>query len=83
MLRTGADAQNLQLSVGSALLGISVFNSAAGFTSKLSSTLNGTNKVYRLVAYGHYIPCVSTGPTSCASGTNNFVASRIDVAIHE
>ncbi|HEV8019018.1 MAG TPA: hypothetical protein VGP32_10710 [Steroidobacteraceae bacterium] len=82
----GADQSNLQLAVGSATVGISVFNSAAGFTTKLSSLFtptNTTNKLYRLVAYGHYNPCVATGPSSCASGTNTFVASRIDAALHE
>jgi hypothetical protein len=71
---TGADPSNLQLAVGSTTLttGISVFNSAAAFATGLSSAFNGTNKIYRLVAYGQY-----------NSGTNTFVASRIHVALHE
>jgi hypothetical protein len=71
---TGADPSNLQLAVGSIPLttGISVFNSAAAFATGLASTFNGTNKIYRLVAYGQY-----------NSGTNTFVASRIHVALHE
>jgi len=71
----GTDQSNLQLAVGSATLGISVFNSAAGFTSKLSSLFpanNTTNRLYRLVAYGQY-----------NSATNTFVASRIDAALHD
>jgi hypothetical protein len=82
----GADQSNLQLAVGSATVNISVFNSAAGFTTKLASLFtptNTTSRLYRLVAYGHYNPCVATGPSSCASGTNTFVASRIDAALHE
>jgi hypothetical protein len=82
----GADQSNLQLAVGSAPLGISVYNSNASFTAKMASLFNEfntTNKLYRLVAYGHYTQCVPTGPTTCASGTNIFVASRIDAALHQ
>jgi hypothetical protein len=68
----GADQSNLRLAIGSATLstGVSVFNSISGFASALSSTFNGTNKIYRLVAVGQY-----------NSGTNTFVASRISVAL--
>jgi hypothetical protein len=71
---TGADQNNLQLSIGSTTLssGISVFGSASAFASALSSTLNGTNKIYRLVAVGQF-----------NSVANTFVASRISVALHE
>jgi hypothetical protein len=70
----GADQTNLQLAVGSTALstGISVFNSAAGFANAVSSAFNGTNKVFRLVAYGQYDPA-----------SNTFVAARINVALHE
>ena len=70
----GADQSNLWLAVGSSALttGISVFNSAAGFSTGLKSALNGTNRVFRLVAYGQY-----------NSSTNTFVASRIYVALQE
>jgi hypothetical protein len=70
----GADQSNLDLAVGGATLtsGVSVFNSAAGFVTGLNSTLNGTNKVFRLVAYGQY-----------NASTNTFVAARIHVAIEE
>ena len=68
----GADQSKLQLAIGSATLstGVSVFNSISGFASALTSTFNGTNKIYRLVAVGQY-----------NSGTNTFVASRISVAL--
>jgi hypothetical protein len=73
---TGADQSNLQLAVGSTTLtkGISVFNSAASFASGVSSVFNGTNKIFRLVAYGQ-----CNNPTTC----DTFVASRIHVALHE
>jgi Domain of unknown function (DUF4382) len=68
----GADQSNLQLAIGLASLttGVSVFNSISGFASALTSTFNGTHKIYRLVAVGQY-----------NSGTNTFVASRISVAL--
>jgi Domain of unknown function (DUF4382) len=71
---TGADQSNLQLSVGNSTLssGVSVFSSATAFASALSSTFNGTNKIYRLVAVGQF-----------NSAANTFVASRISVALHE
>ena len=73
---TGADQSNLQLAVGSTTLttGISVFNSAAAFASGVSSAFNGTNKIFRLVAYGQ-----CNNMTTC----DTFVASRIHVALHE
>jgi hypothetical protein len=68
----GADQTKLRLAIGGASLstGVSVFNSISGFASALSSTFNGTNKIYRLVAVGQY-----------NSATNTFVASRISVAL--
>ncbi|MBV8910464.1 MAG: hypothetical protein JOZ89_06860, partial [Gammaproteobacteria bacterium] len=65
---------NLVLAVGSAALssGVSVFNTAAGFAGGLHTALNGTNRVFRLVAYGQY-----------DSGTNSFIASRIYVALEQ
>jgi hypothetical protein len=71
---TGANQSNLQLSIGNTTLssGISVFGSASAFASALSSTFNGTNKIYRLVAVGQF-----------NSAANTFVASRISVALHE
>ncbi len=71
---SGAGQSNLQLAVGSTTLtkGISVFNSAAAFASGVASAFNGTNKSFRLVAYGQY-----------DSANNTFVAARIYVALHE
>lgn len=70
----GADQSNLDLAVGSATLstGVSMFGSAASFVTGVNSALNGTNKVYRLVAYGQY-----------DAASNTFVAARIHVAIVE
>ncbi len=71
---TGADQGNLRLAIGSTTLstGISVFNSASGFGSAVSSAFTGTNKIYRLVALGQF-----------NVAANTFVASRISVALHE
>jgi len=70
----GADQSQLQLAVGStaATGGVSVFSSAGEFYSALAKALNGTNRVFRLVAYGQY-----------NSSTNTFVASTIYVALQE
>ncbi|MBV8876662.1 MAG: hypothetical protein JO158_03060, partial [Gammaproteobacteria bacterium] len=71
---TGADQNNLQLAIGSTTLttGISVFNTAAAFASAVEADFKGTNKIFRLVAYGQY-----------DSASNSFVADRIHVALHE
>ena len=71
---TGADQSNLQLAIGSTTLstGISVFNSASAFANAVSSTFKGTNKIFKLVAYGQY-----------DAASNTFVATRIHVALHE
>ncbi|HEX4387402.1 MAG TPA: DUF4382 domain-containing protein [Steroidobacteraceae bacterium] len=71
---TGANAQALTLAVGNSTLtsGVSVYNSAASFSAGLAATLNGTHKVYKLVAVGQY-----------DAATNTFVAQNIDVALWE
>jgi hypothetical protein len=71
---TGADQTHLQLAIGSTTLakGISVYNSAVPFASAVAATFNGTNKIFRLVAYGQY-----------DSASNTFVAARIHVALRE
>jgi hypothetical protein len=71
---TGADQSNLQLAIGAGTLatGISVFNSASAFASAVNSSFTGTNKIFRLVAYGQY-----------DSASNIFVAARINVALQE
>jgi hypothetical protein len=71
---TGADQSNLQLAVGSSsqTAGIQVFNSAQAFASQVDADFKaGTNKSFRLVAYGQY-----------DSANNTFVAARINVALH-
>ena len=52
--------------------GVTVYNSASAFASALTTTFNGTNKIFRLVAVGQY-----------NSASNTFVASRIDVSLQE
>ncbi|HVN46920.1 MAG TPA: DUF4382 domain-containing protein [Steroidobacteraceae bacterium] len=71
---TGADQSNLQLAIGSTTLaaGVSVFNSAAAFADAIHADFSGTNKIFRLVAYGQY-----------DSASNTFVAARIHIALHE
>jgi len=71
---TGADQSHLQLAIGSTTLtkGISVYNSAIPFANAVAATFNGSNKIFRLVAYGQY-----------DSASNTFVASRIHIALHE
>ena len=68
----GADQSKLVLAVGKASLttGVSVFNSIDGFASALSTTFNGSTKIYRLVATGQY-----------NAAANTFVATRISVAL--
>ena len=70
----GAPAGQLQLAIGSETLatGVSVFNSNDSFIAMVNATFNGTNKIYRLVAYGQY-----------NLATNTFVATRIHVALQE
>jgi hypothetical protein len=71
----GADQTNLELSVGSNALttGTSVFATPDSYyTNGVKVALNGTNKLYRLVADGHY-----------NSVSNTFVAERITMALHE
>ncbi|MBS0366831.1 MAG: hypothetical protein JSR67_13520 [Proteobacteria bacterium] len=71
---TGAASQDLILSVGSALLtpGVSMFGTASSYAAGIQSTVNGTNKVYRLVAVGSY-----------DGATNTFAASQISVAVQQ
>ena len=71
---TGADQTQLQLVVGSTTLttGMSVYNTTAGFAAGLQTAFNGTNRIFRLVAYGQY-----------DSNSNSFVAARIHVALYQ
>ncbi|HVS77163.1 MAG TPA: hypothetical protein VHE11_09525 [Steroidobacteraceae bacterium] len=59
-----------QFAIGNVANGISVFSAAGNFASDLTSTLNGSNSVFRVVAVGSY-----------DAATNTFTASRIDVAL--
>jgi hypothetical protein len=71
----GADQSDLDLSVGSNALttGMSLYsNPSTYYTSGVKAALNGTNKLYRLVAAGHY-----------NSVSNTFVAQRIVMALHQ
>ncbi|HXW74236.1 MAG TPA: hypothetical protein VEK10_05430, partial [Steroidobacteraceae bacterium] len=65
---------DLVLAIGSSTLtnGISVYNDGTEFLSAVKSTFDGTNKIFRLVAYGQY-----------NASTNTFVATRINVALEE
>ena len=67
--RAGPHARDRQLDLPSPPACRST-NSAAAFSTALGTTLNGTNKIYRLVAVGQY-----------NSATNTFVAHDIDVAL--
>lgn len=59
-----------QFAVGNATNGISMFSTPGGFAGALTSTLNGSTQVYRVVALGSY-----------DAATNTFSASRVDVAL--
>lgn len=59
-----------QFAIGNAANGVSVFSTASAFASDLTTTLNGSTAVYRVVAIGSY-----------DSATNTFAASRVDVAL--
>ena len=63
-----ATGTTLTLAVGGAAAAIDVFNSPAAFATQLSTALNGTNVVYRLVCAGQY-----------SSATNTFTATRVAV----
>jgi hypothetical protein len=58
------------LGVGNVAGGMSTFNSAAGFSTQLQTTLNGTTKVNKLVAVGRY-----------DSSSNTFNASSININV--
>jgi hypothetical protein len=68
----GADQNGLQLSVGSPTLttGMSVFATPPAYYTGVAAALNGTSKIYRFVAAGHY-----------NSVSNTFVAERIAMAL--
>ncbi|MGH7121871.1 MAG: hypothetical protein ACREFP_23235 [Acetobacteraceae bacterium] len=59
-----------QFAIGNATNGISVFSTASAFASDLTSTLNGSTAVFKVVAIGSY-----------DAASNTFTASRVDVAL--
>ncbi|MDE2261853.1 MAG: hypothetical protein KGL45_04960, partial [Gammaproteobacteria bacterium] len=59
-----------QFAIGNSKNGVSSFSTPSGFASDLTSTLNGSTSVYRVVAIGSY-----------DASTNTFTASRVDVAL--
>jgi hypothetical protein len=59
-----------QFAIGNATNGVSVFSTSSAFASALTSTLNGSTNVFRVVAIGSY-----------NASTNTFTASRVDVAL--
>lgn len=59
-----------QFAIGNATNGVSMFSTPSAFASDLTSTLNGSTQVYRVVAIGSFDPA-----------TNTFNASRLDVAL--
>lgn len=67
---SGTCSGNSEYAIGSATSGIEVYDSPSSFLSGLSSTLNGSNKVFKLVAIGTY-----------DSTTNTFYTQRMDVAL--
>lgn len=59
-----------QFGIGNASKGIQQFSTASAFASALTSTLNGSTAVFRVVAIGSYDPA-----------SNTFTASRVDVPL--
>jgi hypothetical protein len=59
-----------EFAIGNATNGVSMFSAPADFATALSSTLNGSTSVYRVVAVGSYDPA-----------SNTFTATRVDVAL--
>jgi hypothetical protein len=59
-----------QFAVGNSANGISVFSAPSAFASALTSTLNGSTAVFKVVAIGSY-----------DATSNTFTASRVDVAL--
>ena len=67
---SGTCSGNSEYATGSATNGIQVYDSPSSFISGLSSTVNGSNKVFKLVAIGTY-----------DSTTSTFYTQRMDVAL--
>ncbi len=67
---SGTCSGNSEYAIGNATNGVNVYGGASSFISGLSSTINGTNQVFKLVAIGTY-----------DSSTNTFYTQRMDVAL--
>ncbi len=67
---SGTCSGNSEYAVGNATSGINVYNSPSSFLSGLASAVNGTNKVFKLVASGSY-----------DAASNTFYTQRMDVAL--
>lgn len=59
-----------QFAIGNATNGVAMFSTPSAFATDLTSTLNGSTQVYRVLAIG-----------SWNAATNTFTASRLDVAL--
>lgn len=68
--QSGTCTGNSEYSIGNLTHGIAEFGSASSFLSNLTSTLNGSNAVFKLVAIGNY-----------DASSNTFYTQRIDVAL--
>ncbi len=67
---SGTCTGNSEYAIGKASSGINVYDSPSSFLSGLSSTLNGSNQVFKVVAIGTY-----------DASTNTFYTQRMDVAL--
>jgi hypothetical protein len=65
-----ADQSSLILGIGNVASGMSTFTSAAAFSTQVQTTLNGTTRVNKLVAVGHY-----------DASSNTFNASSININV--
>jgi hypothetical protein len=67
---SGTCSGNSEYAVGNATSGVNVYDSPSSFLSGLASAVNGSNKVFKLVAIGTY-----------DSASNTFYTQRMDVAL--
>ncbi len=67
---SGTCSGNSEYAIGNASSGIDVYDSSSSFLSGLSSTVNGSNKIFKLVAIGTY-----------DATSNTFYTQRMDVAL--
>ena len=67
---SGTCSGNSEFAIGNATNGIQVYDSPSSFVTGLSSAVNGSNKIFKLVALGTY-----------DSSTNTFYTQRLDVAL--